>query len=203
MDTKYLVLPFGIACAPAVLLSLVNDVLRDMLYKFIFVYLNYIFFADLETHKADVRQVLQWLLDNQLFVKAKKCELFQSSSVSFLGYVIAEGEIRMNPEKSELSSTGQSTLHANMYNTLRFANFYCKFIKNFISIAAPPIPMDFNLLLRSVLRTLEESHWWLHPCTFLSKKLSPGEKKKIWHLKSEIASNKSYIRRVATLATGN
>lgn len=37
---KYLVMPFGLTNAPAMFQSLVNDVLRDMLNKFLFIYLG-------------------------------------------------------------------------------------------------------------------------------------------------------------------
>ena len=49
---EYLVMPFGLTNAPAVFQSLVNDVLRDMLNDFVFVYLDdiLIFSPDPETH---------------------------------------------------------------------------------------------------------------------------------------------------------
>lgn len=37
---EYLVLPFGLSNAPAVFQALVNDVLRDMINIFVFVYLD-------------------------------------------------------------------------------------------------------------------------------------------------------------------
>lgn len=37
---EYLVLPFGLSNAPAVFQALINDVLRDMINKFVFVYLD-------------------------------------------------------------------------------------------------------------------------------------------------------------------
>lgn len=37
---EYLVMPFGLTNAPAVFQALINDVLRDMLNRFVFVYLD-------------------------------------------------------------------------------------------------------------------------------------------------------------------
>lgn len=51
-----------------------------------------------ESHQNRVLQVLTQLLEHQLFVKAEGCE-FHSSTISFLRYVIAAGEIKMDPEK--------------------------------------------------------------------------------------------------------
>ncbi|KAI3356744.1 hypothetical protein L3Q82_003425 [Scortum barcoo] len=59
---------------------MINDVLRDMLNRFIPVYLDdiLIFSRSLPEHTQHVRQVLQRLLENQLFVKAEKCEFHVS-----------------------------------------------------------------------------------------------------------------------------
>eukprot|EP00063_Salmo_salar_P062498 XP_014037333.1 PREDICTED: protein-cysteine N-palmitoyltransferase HHAT-like protein [Salmo salar] len=58
-------------------LALVNDVLRDMLNLFVFVYIDdiLVFSRSLQEHVLHIRQVLQHLLENQLFVKAEKCEI--------------------------------------------------------------------------------------------------------------------------------
>lgn len=54
---EYLVLPFGLTNSPAVFQALVNDVLRDMLNKFVFVYLDdiLIFSPFLQVHTQHVR----------------------------------------------------------------------------------------------------------------------------------------------------
>ena len=65
---EYLVMPFGLTNAPAVFQSLVNDVLRDMLNRSVFVYLDniLIFSKPIEEHRIHARQVLQRLLENRL-----------------------------------------------------------------------------------------------------------------------------------------
>lgn len=71
---EYLVIPFSLTSA---LLSLVNDVHRDFLHCFMFVYLDdiLIFSNNLEEYKSHTCQVLQRLLENQLYVKGQKCEI--------------------------------------------------------------------------------------------------------------------------------
>ena len=97
---EYLEMPFGLTNAPAVFQSLVNEVLRDMLDHFIFVYLDDILILSRtpSEHVQHVRQVLQYLLENGLFVKAEKCE-FHITTTSFLGYILSQGELRMDPVK--------------------------------------------------------------------------------------------------------
>ena len=65
-----------------------------MLHQFVFVYIDdiLIFSRSLAEHKLHVRQVLQRLLENRLFVKAEKCE-FHVPSVAFLGFIIGQGKL--------------------------------------------------------------------------------------------------------------
>lgn len=56
---EYPVMPFGLTNAPAVFQALINDVLRDMLNRFIFVYLDgiLIFFP---VHLKDITNMSGW-----------------------------------------------------------------------------------------------------------------------------------------------
>ncbi|XP_036376476.1 NLR family CARD domain-containing protein 3-like [Megalops cyprinoides] len=104
--------------------SLVNDVLRDMLNQFVFVYLDdiLIFSRSLSEHVWHVRCVLQRLLENHLYVKAEKSE-FHRDTISFLGFVITAGSIQMDRRK--------------LQRFLGFANFYRCFIRDYGTVAAP------------------------------------------------------------------
>ncbi len=77
---EYLVMPFGLTNASAVFQALINDVLRDMLNKFVFFYLDdiLIFSRSFEEHEGHVSAVLQRLLNNHLYVKPEKCEFHVS-----------------------------------------------------------------------------------------------------------------------------
>lgn len=99
---EYLVMPFGLTNAPAVFQALINDVLRAMLNRYVFVYLDdiLIFSRSLHEHVHHVRTVLQCLLCNNLFVKPEKCE-FHVPQVSFLGFVLERGGLQMDPRKTK------------------------------------------------------------------------------------------------------
>lgn len=72
--------------------TLVNDVLRELLNRFVFVHLDdiLIFLRSRAKHVNHVRMMLQQLLQHSLFVKVKKF-YFHASLVPVLGYVIGQG----------------------------------------------------------------------------------------------------------------
>lgn len=136
---EYLVMPFGLTNAPAVFQALVNDVLRDYLNKFVFVYLDdiLIFSRSRQEHIHHVQSVLQLLLKNSLFVKAEKCH-FHASSVSFLGYIVGHNRMEMDPDKvSAVTSWPVPDTRKQLQRFLGFANFYRRFIRGYSTVAAP------------------------------------------------------------------
>ncbi|KAI3367781.1 hypothetical protein L3Q82_026217 [Scortum barcoo] len=140
---EYLVMPFGLTNAPAVFQALINDVLRDFLNRFVFVYLDdiLIYSRNLPNHQLHVRQVLQRLLENRLFVKKEKCE-FHASQVDFLGFgFIKEGCVQADPDlKAKVRAVAEWPIPTNrklLQRFLGFANFYRRFIRNYSQEAAP------------------------------------------------------------------
>ncbi len=143
---EYLVMPFGLTNAPAVFQSLVNDVLRDLLDRVVFVYLDniLIFSRSQEDHVNHVRDVLTQLLENKLFVKAEKCE-FHVPSVSFLGYIVEKGQLRADPSKVEaVREWPIPTSRKDLQRFLGFANFNRRFIRNYSQVASPLTQLTSN-----------------------------------------------------------
>ena len=75
---------------PLVFQAMINDVLRDFLDQFVYVYLDdiLIYSPDLVTHRHHVSQVLKRHFDNHRYVKAEKSE-FHANTVTFLGFIVA------------------------------------------------------------------------------------------------------------------
>lgn len=124
---EYEVMPFALTNAPAVFQALINDVLRDQI-----VYQNdlLIFSKTLQEHQHHVWKVLQRLLKNHLYVKPQKSE-FHVQEASFLGFILREGQIQMDPSKTN-AVRNWPTLKSvkDLQQFLGFANFYRKFIQN-------------------------------------------------------------------------
>ncbi len=132
-------MPFGLSNSPAVFQALVNDVLRDMVDQFIYVYLDdiLIFSSSLQEHVQHVRRVLQKLLENGIFVKAEKCA-FHAQSVPLLGYIILSEGTRMDPDKVRAVVDWPTPDSCKaLQRFLGFANFYRRFIRNFSQLANP------------------------------------------------------------------
>ena len=70
------VLTFGLTNAPATFQSVMNDMLRPYVGKFVVVYLDdiLIFSKTAEDHLSHLKQVLQRLRENQFYANPKKCE---------------------------------------------------------------------------------------------------------------------------------
>ena len=218
---EYQVMPFGLTNAPAVFQALINDVLRDMINHFVFVYLDdiLIFSKSRHEHCQHVRQVLQRLLKNHLFVKPEKCE-FHVTEVVFLGFIINQGQVLMDSRKTQaVQNWPVPKTVKEVQQFLGFANFYRRFIRGFSSVAAPisaltkkeAAPFEWTPDADQAFRRLKErfssapiltvpdpslpfivevdassvgigavlsqrsTDGKVHPCAFLSHRLSPTE----------------------------
>ncbi|UTT90607.1 hypothetical protein NDA17_003647 [Ustilago hordei] len=136
---EYLVMPFGLANAPAHFQSFINDIFRDIIGVYVVVYLDdFLIFSDTEeVHVKHVTEVLTRLRSNRLFAKLSKCE-FHTKTVEFLGYIIKPTGIEMDPEKVHTVKEWPmpESIH-DIQRFLGFANFYRRFIAHFARIAKP------------------------------------------------------------------
>jgi hypothetical protein len=97
---EYMVMSFGLTNAPAYFMYLMNKVFMEYLDKFVVVFIDdiLIFSKNEEDHDEYLRVVLQKLRENQLYYKLSKCE-FWLKEVSFLGHIISERGISVDPSK--------------------------------------------------------------------------------------------------------
>jgi len=96
-----LVMFFGITNSPVTFQTIMNDILRDLIAEGIMVvYLDdiLIFTRMEEEHAKAIRQVLQVLQENKLFLRPEKYE-FCKERIEYLGLVISENEVSMDPVK--------------------------------------------------------------------------------------------------------
>jgi hypothetical protein len=91
---------FDLTNAPAYFMYPMNKVFMEYLDKFVVVFIDdiLIFFKNEEEHDEHLCLVLHKLRENQLYVKLNKCK-FWLKEVSFLGHIISEGGISIDPSK--------------------------------------------------------------------------------------------------------
>ncbi|XP_022760916.1 uncharacterized protein LOC111307165 [Durio zibethinus] len=95
------------------------------------------YFKSDEVHEKHLRIVLQILRDKQLFAKFSKCE-FWLTSISFLGHVISEDGISVDPKKIEAVVNWPRPINmTEVRSFIGLAGYYRRFVEGFSQIAVP------------------------------------------------------------------
>jgi hypothetical protein len=96
---EFTVMSFGLTNAPAYFMYLMNKVFMEYLDKLVVVFVDDILvFSKSEEHEEHMRLVLEKLREHKLYAKLSKCE-FWLKEVAFLGHVLSEGAVSIDPGK--------------------------------------------------------------------------------------------------------
>nr|GEX30229.1 putative reverse transcriptase domain-containing protein [Tanacetum cinerariifolium] len=98
---KFMIMPFRLTNAPAVLMDLMNRVCKPYLDKFVIIFIDdiLIYLKYKEEHEVHIRLVLE-LLKKEKYDKFSKCE-FWLQEVHFLGHMVNQNGIHVDPSKIE------------------------------------------------------------------------------------------------------
>ncbi|XP_073033805.1 uncharacterized protein [Primulina eburnea] len=136
---KFTVMPFGLTNAPAAFMDLMNRIFKPYLDKFVVVFIDdiLVYSPSEEEHGEHLRLTLQTLREKELYAKFKKCE-FWLKSVAFLGHIISEQGVSVDPKKVEaIKGWPQPKTVTEVRSFLGLAGYYRKFVEGFSSIAIP------------------------------------------------------------------
>ena len=96
-----------------------------------------VYSKDREDHDTHLRVVLKTLRKEQLYAKLSKCE-FWLGEVSFLGHIVLEEGIRVDPKKIEVIIEWKPPRNVTEVRSfLGLASYYRSFIKGFSMTGTP------------------------------------------------------------------
>ncbi|KAJ9556477.1 hypothetical protein OSB04_011091 [Centaurea solstitialis] len=136
---EFLVMSFGLTNAPAAFMDLMNRVCRPYLDKFVIVFIDdiLIYSKTAEEHGDHLRKILEMLKRERLYAKFSKCE-FWLKEVQFLGHVVTQEGIKVDPAKIEAIKDWESPKSpSEVRSFLGLAGYYRRFIEHFSAIATP------------------------------------------------------------------
>ena len=136
---EFVVMPFGLTNAPTTFKSLMNDLFRPYLRKFILVFFDdiLVYSKTWKYHLLHLQIVFHIFATNQMFAKASKCQ-FGVPQVRYLGHIITASGVSVDPDKVQTVVAWPTPSTARgVRGFLGLAGYYRKFIRNFGSMAAP------------------------------------------------------------------
>ncbi|TQD70994.1 hypothetical protein C1H46_043477 [Malus baccata] len=136
---EFLVMPFGLTNAPASFQSLMNEIFRPYLRKFILVFFDdiLIYSTSWELHLQHVSLALSVLQLHHLFVKLSKCA-FGKQQIEYLGHIVSRNGVAADPSKlNAIADWPLPTSVKALRGFLGLTGYYRKFIPQFGRISAP------------------------------------------------------------------
>jgi hypothetical protein len=100
---EWLVIPFGLCNAPTTFMRVMNDVFRPFIDDFVTIYLDdiLVFNETWDERERHVKQVLDTLKREKLYVKLSKCE-FGKTALVYLGHIVGGGQLKIDPSKVDV-----------------------------------------------------------------------------------------------------
>ena len=136
---EFLVMPFGLTNAPSTFQSLMNNIFKRYLRKFVLVFFDdiLIYSNSWEEHLQHVKFVLDILRSHNLFLKREKCQ-FGQTQIKYLGHLIDVEGVSVNPQKvAAMMEWPKPKTPKALRGFLGLTGYYRKFIRNYGKIVSP------------------------------------------------------------------
>lgn len=136
---EYLRMPYGLKNGPSTFQRVMDNVLKEYLHKFCFVYMDdiVVFSKSLQEHIYHLQLIFQKIREFNLKIELDKCE-FLSKNVEFLGHLITPEGISPNPTKLKaVENYPIPRTVKEIKSFLGLIGYYRRFIENFAHIVSP------------------------------------------------------------------
>lgn len=136
---EFTVLNFGPSTGPAAWQRFVEQVLREFIGEFCFIFLDdLIVFSDSEEeHYKHLAIIWKKLHANSVFLRLSKCK-FMKTKIQYLGWIVENGKLSASPEKIEtIIKWPTPDNKSEVRSFIGFCNFYRRLIKNCSKKLAP------------------------------------------------------------------
>lgn len=130
---------FGLTGAPGSFQGAMNATLAPGLRKFVIVFFDdiLVYSCTFEEHLDHLRQVFEWLANDQWKLKLSKCK-FAQRSIAYLGHIISEQGVSTDATKVQaVVDWPTPSCVKELRSFLGLAGYYRKFVKHFGIIARP------------------------------------------------------------------
>ncbi|XP_013614992.1 PREDICTED: uncharacterized protein LOC106321225 [Brassica oleracea var. oleracea] len=136
---EFLVLPFRMSNAPATFQSLMIDIFRGYLRKFVLVFFDdiLVYSKTPQEHMEHVRIVLDILQQHKLYANKKKCQ-FGTESIEYLGHVVTAKRVAADEGKMQAMKESKEPRNVKeLRGFLGLTGYYRKFVQGYGDIARP------------------------------------------------------------------
>eukprot|EP01127_Copromyxa_protea_P008696 TRINITY_DN199_c1_g1_i12.p1 TRINITY_DN199_c1_g1~~TRINITY_DN199_c1_g1_i12.p1 ORF type:complete len:782 (+),score=83.41 TRINITY_DN199_c1_g1_i12:1258-3603(+) len=152
---QFNVVPFGLHGAPAAFCRAMDQTLRDLLWKVCLVFVDdiVVWGKDVDDHIQNLSMVFDALDRDGFTLKLSKCRFFMKE-IRYLGHVISEGTIKMDPDKVKaIIDMSPPTKLKELRSFLGMIGWYQRFIEGYHLTAKP---------LEAKLSDKDESSWTMN-----------------------------------------
>lgn len=149
---QFRVQPYGLLNSSAYFQLFVNQVLQDLLYDQVLVYIDDIiaYSSSYESHMALLDEVFKRLRKANLKIAWEKSHFFRKY-VKYLGHLVGQGEVKVEPEKTaaiQRFPVPQTLKQVRQF--LGLCSYYRKFVPHFAEVSKP---------LTKLLKKNQQFHW--------------------------------------------
>jgi len=136
---EFNVMPFGLCNAPATFQRLMEQVLMNLQWKILVLYLDdvVVYASTVEEHLKRLEMVFQRLRSAGLQLKSKKCDILKSN-VAFLGHIIDQHGVHTDPDKvQKVVKWPIPDCVRTVRSFIGLTSYYRRYIKDYAQIARP------------------------------------------------------------------